>query len=325
MSTLALHCCPNCRRNVPPNALVCRACYTVLPRKKKKEELVPATSPRRLLAGPCWIAALVVMAAGVWWARVDLGLVRPFDPQQSERLGSASSLFSLGGGSNAISAPGRTASHWSVLKQNGNCIVIQRLRNVGVAAATRASFQVQFHDQDGNALGGAADIQKRTALGPGQEGVVELVAGCPRSTVGAEVVIVESLDPGSQAKLELLSNPLAASRSVSSESLSTIELEVGDLSICRPPRRCELKISFGEGRDANYWFQRNRDRPEILVNDNSIVIGHLQAKKPATLHLDEELNGTTISLSYKNVHQHEPPGFLERLLNRMPWRSGDDG
>jgi hypothetical protein len=129
----------------------------------------------------------------------------------------------------------------------------------------------------------------------------------------------------SEPELELLSKPLRGDRYLASKNISTIVVEVADQSICTPPEECELQVSFGEGREAIYWFQRDQHNPELLVNDNSIFIGHLLGGNPATLHLDEELNGTTISLTYKNVHEQEPPGFLEKLWDLLPWRSGDEG
>jgi len=284
------------------------------------------TAPRHLLVGPGWVMAIVVIGAGLWWARVDLGFVPPNGAEKGGRLAEAGFLFSSGGSNATVTSPGRTASHWSVLRKNGNCILKQGVRNVGAVAATRAVFHIQFQDSEGNAVGDPANVEKRTAITPGQEEHLELVSPCPIPAVGAQVAILESATATiSEPKLELLAKPFTGNRSLSSRNISTIVVEVADLSICTPPEKCELKVSFGEDREASYWFQRDEHSPELLVNDNSIFIGHLQGKRPATLHLDEELNGTTISLTYKNVHEQEPPGFLEKLWELLPWRSGDEG
>lgn len=323
---LALQCCPNCRRNVAAEALVCRSCYTVLPRKKKKEEeLVSIKASRRLLAGPLKIMVVMIIAAGLWLGRVDLGLVPPNGAEKGG-LGGVGFLFLSGSSNSAMTSSGGTASHGSVLKRNGNCVLTQGVRNLGATAATRAGFHIQFKDAEGSMVGDPAIVEKRTAISPGHQEKLELVAPCPKLAVGAQVAVLESATATElQPKLELLSTPLRSNRFLASKNRSTIVLEVADQSVCTPPEGCDLKVSFGEGREASYRFQRDQHNPELLLNDNSIFIGHLLAGNPATLHLDEKLNGTTISLTYNNVHEQEPPGFLEKLWDLLPWRSGDEG
>ena len=324
MSALVLQCCPNCRRNVAAQALVCRACYTVLPRKKK-EELVPNTAPRRLLAGPGWIVTLVVIAAGMWWARIDLGLVSPDGGAGAGAFGSGFFLASDGSNANMPSAD-TTASHWSLVKKGGNCILNQGVRNIGTVVATREVFHIQFRDLEGTAVGDPARVTKRTAILPGQDAKLELVTQCPQTAVSAHVALHE-LTPatGFEPELALLAKTATDSRFVSHKNIATILVEVPDLSICPPPDKCELNVTFGEDGEAKYWFRRHKKSPALLLTENSILIGHIKSKRPATLHLDEELNGTTIPLTYKNVHEKEPPGYLEKLWDLMPWQSGDEG
>lgn len=324
MSTLVLQCCPNCRRNVAAQALVCRACYTVLPRKKK-EELVPNTAPRRLLAGPGWIVTLVVIAAGMWWARVDLGLVSPDGGAGAGAFGSGFLLASDGSNASTISSD-TTASHWSLVKKGGNCILNQGVRNIDTVVATREVFRIQFHDFEGAAAGDPARVTKRTAIPPGQDANLELVAQCPQTAVSAQVAVHETTPATEpEPKLVLLAKAATDNRFALTKNIATIVVEVPDLSICTPPVKCELRVTFGEDGEANYWFHRHKHSPALLLNENSILIGHLQSKRPATLHLDEELNGTTISLTYKNIQEKEPPGYLEKLWDLMPWQSGDEG
>jgi hypothetical protein len=325
MSTIALQCCPSCRRNVAAQALVCRACYTVLPRKKK-EEPVPNTAPRRLLVGPGWIVTLVVFAAGLWWARIDLGLVSPDGPAESGDIAGAGFLLANGGSNANMASSDRTASHWSLLKKGGNCILNQGVRNVGNVAATRAAFLIQFYDFEGNAAGDTVQVAKRTAIPPEQDANFELVAQCPQIAVSAKVAILESIPATEpEPKLELLARTATDNWSASGKKTAAIVVEVADLSICTPPERCELKVTFDQNSEANYWFHRPKHSPALLLNENSILIGHLKAKRPATLHLDEELNGTTVPLTYRNVQEKDPPGYLERLWDLMPWQSGDKG
>jgi hypothetical protein len=321
---LILQCCPNCRRNVAAQALVCRACYTVLPRKKK-EELVPNTAPRRLLAGPGWIVTLVAIAAGLWWTRVDLGLVPPDGGAGAGDFGSGFLL--AGDGSNAsMTSSDTTASHWSLIKKGGNCILHQGVRNIDTVVATREVFHIQFHDVEGITAGNPARVTKRTAIPPGQEANLELVAQCPQTAVSAQVALDESTPATeSKPKLELLAKVATDKRFALLKNIATIVVEVPDLSICTPPVKCERRVTFGEEGETKYWFRRHKNIPTLLLNENSILIGHLKSKRPATLHLDEELNGTTIPLTYKNIQEKEPPGYLEKVWDIMPWQSGDDG
>ena len=221
MSALVLQCCPNCRRNVAAQALVCRACYTVLPRKKK-EELVPNTAPRRFLAGPGWIVTLVLIAAGMWWARADLGLVSPDGGAGAGAFGSGFLLASDGSNASTISSD-TTASHWSLVKKGGSCILNQGVRNIGTVVATRQVFHIQFRDLEGTAVGDPARVTKRTAILPGQDAKLELVTQCPQTAVSAHVAVHE-LTPatGFEPKLVLLAKTATDSRFVSHNNLARI-------------------------------------------------------------------------------------------------------
>lgn len=322
MSTLALQCCPKCRRNVAPQALVCRACYTVLPRRREVEPV--STPPRRVLAGPAWVGLVVIVGIGLWWARVDLGLLSSEGSDVGGPLAGGGFLLPSGASSseadNSSSAP---VTHWSIMRESDSCIIRQGVRNVGSIAATHATYLVSFLDADENVLEDAT-VEAPTTLAVGQQGNVKLAAPCPRSTVGAEVAISKALSETSfQPELELLGKSEPTYRRRANSRISTVVADVPDLTICPLPAKCALSVAFEAGREATYHFKRDAKSPELLTNDNSILVGHLQGRRSATLHLGDEVNGTTISLSYKNVHVQEPPSFLSRLGDLLPWRSGD--
>lgn len=307
-----------------PQALVCRACYTVLPRRKEEEEEPISTAPRRLLAGPAWVGLVVIVGIGLWWARVDLGLSSSEGSDVGGPLAGSGFLLPFGASpSETNKSSSASVTHWSIMRDGDSCIIRQGVRNVGAIAATHGTYLVNFLDADENVLGNAR-VEAPTAIAPRQHGKVRLVAPCPRSTFGAQVAISNPLgETGSEPELELLGKSDPTFRRRPNTRISTIVVEVADLTICSLPAKCELSVSFEPGREAIYQFKRDPRSPELLINGNSILVGHLQGKRPATLHLGHEVNGTTISLSYKNVHVQEPPSFLSRLGGLLPWRSGD--
>ena len=200
------------------------------------------------------------------------------------------------------------------------------MRNIDTVVATREVFHIQFRDLEGTATGDPARVTKRAAILPGQDANLELVTQCPQTAVSAHVAVHESTPAtGFEPELVLLAKTATDSRFVSHKNIAAILVEVPDLSICPPPDKCELNVTFGEDGEAKYWFRRHKKSPALLLTENSILIGHIKSKRPATLHLDEELNGTTIPLTYNNVQEKEPPGYLEKLWDLMPWQSGDEG
>lgn len=307
--------CPNCLRSVAEEARVCRACYTVLP--------APALRNKRSrgLSGLTRIFIIFAAAGGAWLFQLDVKLFPALRPAVEARIAEAqrSTDRFFGDGvqqaqervENGEAQPGsyEAVQAKSVAREGRQCSIAQGIRNLDEKPLSRVALKFTFEDAFGNPIGSEIDAMIVTTLEAGAEGNFTFRLPCPRSFAKVEVRL-----PGESRKIALLPSGLVADAPES--SAWRLAVQVSEPRICPAPNPCELLVrSRGDGA-TRYRFHREAKAPELLITEDSILIGHLRSGGVAWLQVPSHSGGAEILLTDQHLR---PPrqSALARWVGKL--------
>lgn len=303
--------CPNCLRSVTEEARVCRACYTVLPAAALDDKRT------RGLSGLKLVFITFAVAGGAWLFQLDVKLVPAMRPAVETQI--AQLQRSIGGGvqephgrvgkGEAGRGPYEPVPAKSVVREGRQCSITQGIRNLDEKPLSRVALKFTFEDAFGNPIGGETNAMAAVALKAGAQGNFTYRLPCPQSFAKVEVRL-----PRESRKVALVSSGLVADGPES--SVWRLAVEVSEQSICPPPGSCELLVRPRGGGAARYRFQRDAKAPEMLVTEDSILIGHLRRHGVAWLQVPSHSGGAEILLTDQHLR---PPrqSALARWIGKL--------
>lgn len=292
--------CPNCLRSVAEEARVCRACYTIIP--------APALHNKRNrgLSGLKQTLIIFAAAGGAWLFQLDVKLFPALRPAVEARIAEVqrSTDRFFGGG---IEQPhGRVATGeaeqgayqsvqaQSVAREGRQCSITQGIRNLDEKPLSRAALKFTFEDALSNPIGSETGAIIAAALEAGAQSNFTFRLPCPRSFAKVEVRL-----PRESRKIALLpSGPVADSPESSTWRLA---VAVPEPSICPAPNPCELLVRPRGDGATRYGFHRDAKAPELLVTEDSILIGHLRSGGVAWLQVPSHSGGAEILLTDQHL------------------------
>lgn len=312
--------CPNCHRSVAEGARVCRACYTILP---EEDHAAAALHKKRTgsLSGLKQLFVIFAVAGGAWLLQLDVKQIPAIRAQIVEAQQSSGWLFGQWPNGGVQQPHGRAGERGagqgayervqakSVAREGRQCAITQGIRNLDEKPLSGVVLKFTFEDALGSPIGSGTDATIAAVLKPGAERTFTFRLPCPRSFAR----VTARVPTGEAQKTALIMSTFAED----SPELSRLAVEVVDASVCPPPKPCELLVRSHRGGTALYRFHRDPTAPEMLITEDSILIGHLRRHMTAWLQVPSPSGGADILLTDQNLRATRQPGKLARWIGKL--------
>ena len=321
-------CCPGCHRLAAPEARVCRACYTVIPKDEPQKDAEPFRTRPKLLTGLKYVGLLIVAAWATWFFQVDTGTEDTAGGKNPLMMANARAHVSqlinetLGTKSTPsskiqITRNGRRASQ-QVISRSGQCDIRQGVRNHGDELVSDVVFDIALLDMSGNSIGEDVSVTTVVDIPVRSSRAVALRVPCPFAVASVEV----SLPPegaGNPPQTVVLVESIAAwnvSRPTTAHA-SQVALQVPEPTLCPLSDECELQVALSSGGSSTFSFHRDPAQPVMLLSDDSLLIGHLLTDGTATIKVEMDEGVQEIQLTNRELREKEPRSVLAKWIQRI--------
>jgi hypothetical protein len=311
----------------PPEARVCRACYTVFPKDDPQEDAKPFQTRVKILGGLKYVAILIAAAWVAWFLQTDAELDGATDNKKPSMMADMRAHIAqvinttLGTESPPsstvqITQGGRRATQPAVSRV-GHCHIRQGVRNIGDEPVSSVVLNVALLDASNKSLDQETNVTTEIDLSAESVGALDLRVPCPFSVARVELSLPLKVDgePQTIALVESVDKQNVTRRP--SDTSMQIALEAAEPSLCPLPDDCKLAATLSSGGSSTFSFYRDPAEPDLLLSDDSILIGHLLTGGTAAITAGMYERAGEIQITYGDLRVEEQPGVLAKWLQKF--------
>ena len=327
MDETTLRSCPGCHRLAAPEVRVCRACYTVFPQDNPQEDAKPFRSRVKLLGGLKYVSMLIAAAWAAWFFQLDTeldGSAGSNDPSMMAGIrehvvkvvNTTLGTESQPSGKVQITDDGRRATQPAV-SRNGHCQIEQRVQNIGDEPIPSVALNVALLDASGRPLGQDASVSTAIDLPSASVRTVDFRVPCKLSVASVEISLPHEADSAPRTVALVGSMDAQQVTRPTSAISAQVALELPVPTFCPLPEKCKLEATLSTGGTSTFPFYRDPAEPDMLLSDDSLLIGHLLTDGTATIKAGINESGSEIQLTDRDLREKERPGVLARWIQKI--------
>jgi hypothetical protein len=329
MTDMLLRCCPGCQRLAAPDARVCRACYTVIPKENPRKNAEPFRTRVKLLAGLKYVGMLFAAAVVASFLSVDASLNDAPGAEDPSVMASMRANFNqaIAGAFGQASQPGyrvrvthngRRASHPAV-SMNEQCRIRQGILNLGDKPISRVDLKVAMRDSSGRLVTQVSNVATAVDIPVAEARELELKLPCPSSVARVEVSLpdIEDQQAPSQTVALVEGTPASEVARPTTANTSQVAIQMPDPTLCPSRDACELRAILSTGGSATFVFHRDPAEPQMLLSDDSLLIGHLLDDGTAVLQVQKDERAEGIRLTRRELRAKAQPSAMARWFRDL--------